>query len=614
MSVLAVDLGFEFVDLALEAGGRVSIVKHPVGDRAPADAALAAIARLSAELSFDIASLEAVRFGATSAINALIARQGARIALITTTGFADTLYLGRQNRRDLYDPVACPATPAFLVAPDDIHEVDGRLDAAGSQVRPLDETRLAIIAGTLAERPVDAVAVCLLHAHREPAHERAVREALASRFEGVPIILSHEIDPHPREFERTVSACLEAWLQPLQARILDRLSSGLAVLGFSGSLDLADSLGTLVPQRQARHRASDLVMSGPAAAVRHAASLLAAADIDAAITVDIGSTTTDISVLRGGSPAFVSSAEHAGVPMRRRMIDLGSLALGGRTRAAADGVGGVRLRPPPGGDGPTLHDCLAFLRRLPLPASDGTTQRLASLGTSLGEADAEAAALRVVEAGEQAAATAILRHAVGHNLDPARATLVAMGGLGGVLGAGVAARLGVTRILVPERASLAGALGLLAMSANPSARIRVDMEPAALGDEGLRRCLESLRAMLPGGGRAGHERLVAEMAATAALHPLEIAFREPPSGAQAVAAAFAEQYEQRYGIRPPAGGHVFALTLSRVTQAPVRTETVPEPPGPACGMRALPGGTLWIPAGWTLSSGPGCHLLERSAA
>lgn len=614
MSVLAIDIGSEFVDLAFEGKDTLRTLKRPVGSDDPARAILSAMDDFSLSAGIPVPNLPDIRIGSTGAINALLAKRTGRIALLTTTGFADTLYLGRQNRRELYNPIARLASPTFLVDRHNIHEIAGRFDAEGKEIALFSENGAAELVRTLSSERYDAIAVCLLYSYLNPDHELRLRGLIEQALPEVPVILSHEIDPNPREFERTVSTCLEACLRPMEARTMAALQTGLSQRGFTGKLQFADGTGRLLTPEVARTRSSALLISGPAAAARHAAWLSDTSETPLALAVDIGSTTTDMALIQDGTPVFTRQSEFAGVPIRQAMTDVHSLELGGLACPALDGIGGIVFERPSDAPSLSLRDCLAWLERIPVRAPPETKIHLDPLGEGL-NLSADATAEAVVAAAEQQVASALLKFSVKRNVDPSRAALVGMGGLGAVLGAGIAERLGITKILVPEAPAVAGALGMLSMGPNISKTLRVGANALALGQSGLADCLNTLRAALPSlDSTRFTESLSVEMAATPFMHPFEVALLQPSDDPQVLVSAFAAQYADRFGIDPPGSGHVFAMSLAHVPADLHTRRPKPTLPETSSGMIASEGGTLWIPEGWDLSVIEGGYAMTRAEA
>ena len=335
MSVLAVDIGASHVDLAWHDGRSVALVKHPRGGQGLAASVLAAVDACGR----DPAGLAALRLATTLPLNALLGGKRARVALVTSQGFADVLALGRQNRADLHDPVArhpLAVLGAPLVAPGDVHCLTARADARGSVVAPVDPAALSALVAGLRADPPDAVAVSLVFGHLAPGLEHAVAEALRAALPGVPVACGHQVDPQPREFERTLATVIEAALAPLLQGTLARVMAGLAERGAHPRLLLADGAGALRPAEAMEGRLSALLEGGPAAAAALAARHLPQG---AGLVLDMGAASMDLVLVQAGRPVLARYRTLAGLPLRRVGVDGESIALGGASVLA----GGMRL-------------------------------------------------------------------------------------------------------------------------------------------------------------------------------------------------------------------------------------------------------------------------------
>lgn len=620
MTRLAVDVGSEFIDVAIASPSNRGVHKEPRGGRSDAAAMLTAIDAALARWSTRVETLDELRVGSTGAINMLLARDGARVGLLTTDGFRDCLWLGRQNRADLYDPVARSPAPKFLVDRQDAFEVAGRFDSVGRQVTALDEDAVRAAARAMRERGVEAVAVCLLFAHVNPNHEIRCREIIRAAMPQAEICLSHEIDPQPREYERTVSTCLEAWLRPAAARALAEFEDGLRRRGFSGSLFLADARGALIGREAALPRLSHLLAGGPAASACAAATIAGRMGAAVAIGIDIGSASTDIILIRDGEPSTSRNAVLAGAPLRQDMVDLSSISLGGGSRVKPDGHHGLVFEAGLGdATAPTLSDALVLLGHIPAVPGRDAEAGLRAAGAALGETDASRTAQRIVEAAERKAAAALLDFAVRRNVDPAMTGLVAMGGLGGILASGIASILGMRRIGFPEAPAAAGALGLLAAQRRFEAKESVGAWTDRLADTELRSISQRLSrlaraaAEVAAADEAVSPFVTLEMAATPHMHPLRITLGTVPEHAQAIADAFRAHHLAEFGIRPSGCGFIFSLAVSLGMAEPedtVRLGSAASSHGEAGRRTLTAAGVILQPDGWTLSVGDGCYVLE----
>ncbi len=465
---LGVDVGGTFTDFALLKDGQLVTYKLPTTGKDQALAVLDGARRLG------MGAGARVVHGSTVATNALLERKGALTALIATKGFADVLEIGRQNRPHLYALVDHRLPP---LAPADLrYEVDERLDAEGHILRRLDPSALAPIVADMQARGVEAVAVCLLFSFLDPTHERALRDALPQHF---IVSLSSDILPEYREYERTSTTVINAYVAPLMARYLGHLSDDLARQGLC-DLFLMQSSGGVMAVEQARALPARLALSGPAAGVRGAHHVARLAGFSQIITFDMGGTSTDVSLLPG---RIQETAEHmvAGLPLRLPMIDIHTVGAGGGSLARLDGGGALRVGPQSagaepgpvcsgrGGAIPTVTDANLVLGRL--SAADflggrmsldvaAARSALEVLGREMGT-DALAAALGAVRVANATMERAIRTISVERGFDPRQFTLVAFGGAGPLHACELAEALDMRSVLVPRYPGILCALGLL---------------------------------------------------------------------------------------------------------------------------------------------------------
>lgn len=437
MRRLAIDIGARFADLCLVDGGSWSVAKRPLGGD-PFEAVRDGLDHLGVAAG----SLDEIRVASTAPLNALLAKRPAPTALLTTRGFADTLALARQDRVSLYDPVARSAAPTLLVGHDDIHEIGGRIDAAGGEAGPLDGADIEAAIVAMKRAGTRAVAICLLFAHVNPTHEQHVAKAVAAALPDVSISASHAVDPRPREYERTVATLLDAWMRATDMGGLAPLRDRLKDAGFAGRLLFGDARGVAMGEAAFHGMSANLVGAGAAAAARMAAS----ASGGEGVALDVGSASADLTVFSGGAPVLTGRSRLGGIDWPHDHVDAQSLALGGSSRAH---VAETAVRFVPGAeDRPTLDTALARLGRMTRPTGASTEAFSADL------------AQRIVAAAEAQLAEATVRFATRRNIDPTRADLVITGGAGPLLAAGIAEAIGRPQVLLPFAPAAAGALGL----------------------------------------------------------------------------------------------------------------------------------------------------------
>ncbi|WP_010140098.1 hydantoinase/oxoprolinase N-terminal domain-containing protein [Oceanicola sp. S124] len=593
---LALDLGARFADFVAWDDAGVRIAKQPNGPD------LAAVLRAGlAGLGLSAGDLHSLRVVTTAPLNALLDRAPAPVALLTSRGFADTLRLGRQNRAALYDPVATSPAPSFLVAPGHIHEIGGRLAADGTEVAPLDLADLDRAIEALQRLDVRAVAVCLLFSHVDPRHEQAVAARLRAALPDVALSLSHQVDPAPREYDRTVSAVLDAWVAARAQSLLAELRAGLGP-AFTGRILLGDGRGVLVPEETFARRRALLLTGGPAAAARAGA---ASGDAGAErLILDIGSQSADIAMVRGGEPVSVSHGRFAGVDLRATMVDMASLPLGGARRVRRDAAGELHFDADDAA-APSLDDALAVLGLLP-DADGGAARRLACLGEDDG-----VMASQIVTAAARQAALALVGHATRRNLDPLRAELCVMGGTGPLLATAIADQIGLSAVIVPRAPGAAGAMGLAQAPQRQEALHRLDRALDSLDDAALAEALDRLEADVPGGGTPV---FTLTLAARTQMHPIELVLEARPASVAAIREELRLAYDQLYGVTPPGAGHLFSLRLHRDRAGrlpPMKPLVAGTPGGDAPRLLPTEAGAIHLPEGWQAVAGAGAWTLTR---
>ncbi len=485
---VASDVGGTFTDnLAYdETLRRVTVAKVPT---TPENRAVGTVRGLKRALELQGragADVAYVGHGMTTATNAVIQRSGGRTALITNEGFRDLLLIGRQNRPSLYD--IRQTRPLPLVRREDCYTVRGRLDPTGREVTPLDENGLRDIARRLKADAVAAVAVCLLHAYANPEHERRAKAILTEELPGILICISTDILAEFREYERASTVVLNAYLLPVMDRYLASLSELLADpgegLGLAPEVPVMvmEASGGLMTVASAREKPVHTVLSGPAGGVvasAHVAQLSGFAEI---ITLDMGGTSTDISLILCGRPQVTREASLEGAPIRIPVIDINAIGAGGGSIAWIDEGGALRVGPKSaeavpgpacygrGGTEPTVTDANLVLGRFgadtrlggelaldPEAAARAIAERIAGpLGLDL--TAAAAGILRVANA-TMARGVRVVSVERGH--DPRRLTLVPFGGAGPMHGSPLARELGIPRLLVPPTPGILCALGML---------------------------------------------------------------------------------------------------------------------------------------------------------
>ena len=442
MARAGVDTGGTFTDVVTAAGEVVKLPSDPVHP-----------ARAVAEGVRQAGGAALVAHGTTVATNALLERAGGRVALITTAGYRDTIEIARQARPSLYDQRVDrpqPLVPRMLR-----FEIDGRLDATGKELTPLGPAP-ALPSG------LDAVAVCLLHADLNPQQELEIAAAMAP----VPVVLSSDVSPEFREYERTVTTVVDAYLRrPCRAYLEDLAAVAPEVL-------VMTSAGGLIPRQEAANRPVKLLLSGPAGGVLAAAALASAGGFADGVTLDMGGTSTDVCLIRGGRPEPAAQRHVAGLPIRMPALDVHTIGAGGGSIARIDPGGALVVGPQSAGADPgpacygrggqqaTVTDADLVAGRIPVDGFSGLGRL--DLGLARRALDnAGVTAEGVIAVVDQAMAQALRAVSVQRGVDPAGLTLVAFGGAGPLHACALADDLGLRDVVVPPRAGVFSAAGIL---------------------------------------------------------------------------------------------------------------------------------------------------------
>ena len=470
-----VDIGGTFTDLVLSDGGGLVIHKVLSDPRRPERSMLAG---LEAIASGGIAALDQVAHGSTVATNAILERKGARTALLTSAGFRDLLFIGRQDRPVLYD--VHPRIPAPLIPRERCYEVDERLDFRGEVLLPLDMTQLDRVLDRVAADQVDSIAVCLLFSYVNAEHEQRIRRRILERgivAESWQVVLSSDVLPEFREYERASTIALEAYVRPVMSRYIGELESALPA---TTSLRIMKSDGGVMRAGRVRRQAIHTALSGPAAGVMGAFHLAAVAGYERIITLDMGGTSTDVALVAGEPQPRAESAID-GLPLRLRMLDIETIGAGGGSIARVDAGGALRVGPESAGANPgpavyglggeqvTLSDANAILGRLDADRFLGGNMRLdlaageralAVLARQIGHSIVDTAR-GVIEVAIVNIDRAIRHVSIARGHDPRDFTLAAFGGAGPLHACAAAERLDIPSVLVPPAPGVLCAMGLL---------------------------------------------------------------------------------------------------------------------------------------------------------
>ncbi len=476
---VGIDTGGTFTDLVAfdPRNGQITTFKTPSVPSKPGQALLDAIN--GGGLPFG--EIAALVHGTTVATNALIEHKGARVGFLTTAGHEDIPYIQRINRRWLYDLHWQKPKP-LLRSRRDALGVPERLDNEGREIKAVDRDAVKALCATLRENGVEAVAICLLFAYVNPAHELEVQEIVESELPGLPVSVSHAVAPIWREYERASTTIADAYLKPLMHRYIGSLSESLTSAGLQSPWTIMKSNGGAMGATAAAENPIQTAQSGPAGGMLAAAALGQQAGLPDLLTLDMGGTSADVGLIIKGEQKHTTEYEiEWGVPAAIPLIDIKSIGAGGGSIAWVDAGGFLRVGPQSagaapgpacygrGGELPTVTDANLVLGKLDpgyflggrmtldVEASKRVLQPLADqLGMSLTEL-----ASSIVEIANENMASAIKMVSIERGHDPRRFTLFGFGGAGPLHAASVARALRIPRVLIPIYPGNASALGML---------------------------------------------------------------------------------------------------------------------------------------------------------
>jgi 5-oxoprolinase (ATP-hydrolysing)/N-methylhydantoinase A len=582
---IGVDIGGTFTDFVLldATSGRIRIHKCLTTPKDPSIGALVGLDELLRASGLTLSQIGQIVHGTTLVTNAIIERTGAKLALLTTRGFRDTLEMGIEQRYDIYDLFLQFPEP---LAPRDLRrEIDERMTRDGAVIAPIDLHQVRREVTDLVTRGVEALAVCFLHSYKNPAHEQAVKDLVAREFPDLSVSLSCEVVPELREYERGTTTSANAYVQPLVDRYVGRLEDALRERGFDGRFDLMQSSGGTASPRMAREFPVRLLESGPAGGGLATAFFGEQADQRDVISFDMGGTTAKACLVQGGKPDVAPMIEAArvhrfkrgsGLPIKAPAIDMIEIGAGGGSIAHVDQLGLLKVGPRSagadpgpasyslGGKEPTVTDANLLLGYLDSDFFLGGRMRLdraaaeAALTHVAGPLRLSAidAAWGVYSIVCESMAAAARVHIVEKGRDPRRYAMLGFGGAGPAHAARVARILGVREVLIPPASGATSALGFLVapisfefVTSLPGVLDELDLDAvnALLGDlEAKGRALLADAGVAPGDvtvTRRAEMRLLGQVHDITVTLPAERLARENLS---TVKAAFATEYTRLY--------------------------------------------------------------------
>ena len=578
MTRVGVDVGGTFTDLvAVRPDGSLEIRKVASTPSDPSLGLFQALDALGTPQS--PIPIDVLIHGTTVATNALLERRGARVALVTTAGFEDVLWLRRQDRAALYDLARDHPPPLVMRA--DVVGVRERMGPHGV-IGALSSSEIARVTARIKELAPESVAIALLFAFRHPEHERQLAAAIRNELPDLAVATSHEVLPVFREYERTSTTTAEAYLRPTVASYVTRTAATAKQHGVRALRIMTSSGGTLAPD-QAAVRAASLALSGPAGGVVGAGLVGAALGVGDLLTLDMGGTSADASLITSGVALTEGAETVAGVPLALPAILIETVSAGGGSIAAVDEGGALRVGPRSagavpgpacygrGGTEPTVTDACLVLGWLDAEYRLADAVRLdrsaperaiATLGS-----DVARVAAGIVQVSTAVMARALKRVSVARGIDPREMALLPFGGAGPLFGCALADSLGMSRVIVPPHPGVLSALGLAAAPERVDVLASLHRALADVRDGDLHRAFQPLLAAaardLP------NASLARFVDCRFAGQGYEVTVPAPRDDAAAIASTFQAAHRARHGHADPEQP-VELVNLRVVAEKPAR--------------------------------------------
>lgn len=507
MSVwVGIDVGGTFTDVIVytENGSRSFTAKVASTPEDPSEGFIQGLMKGLEESNSIPGDVVTLVHGSTVGTNAVLERAGARVGIITTAGFEDTLYIGRAKRTEMYNLMIDPETPYFLCPRSRVRGVAGRMSKDGQVVDKVDAVAVRNAVHDLVENEkIEALAVNLLFSFVSPAQEEEIAAIVKADYPDLYVSLSSSVDPRAREYERMVVTTMDAYLRPKMARYIGTLQKRLVDLGFSANLQIMESHGGIIDGQMIQERAVGTLLSGLAGGAIGTSAIGRAASRRQILAFDMGGTSTDVTLINGGKPLVSDDGKIGKHDIRVPMVDVHTIGAGGGSIALVDASGSLRVGPQSAGADPgpaaysrggmdaTVTDAnlvLGFLGANGLAGGALSLDRERAyraveenVAKPLGiRVDQAAWGIHRIAVSGMAAAARVVSVSRGH--DARNFTLLASGGAGPLHACGVADDLGITEILIPPYPGVLSAYGLLAADAEAPQwkTVRADLSAAGM--------------------------------------------------------------------------------------------------------------------------------------
>ncbi len=627
---IGIDAGGTFTDvMAVDETGRVRVVKVPSTPSEPVSGPINGIAAIRAQLGPD-ARVSDVAHGTTVGLNALLQRRFPPVALVVTRGFRHVLEIARHTVPGQWGAIYSWVKPERVVPLENVFELDERLDAEGHVLQALDDAEVRELGARLRAAGIGTIAVCLLHAYRNPVHEQRVKAILRDIDPQWLLSVSSEVMPEFREYERMVTTATNAVLAPLIGRYMAEFDArARAALGdVSAQVFVMRSAGGVVSAREAAEQPLRTALSGPAGGVLGMARLAAAAGFPKAITFDMGGTSTDVAAVANGRPLMTTDGSIDIYPLRTPTVDLVTIGAGGGSVVALGTAGRLKVGPRSTGADPgpacyrrggalaAITDANLLLGRVPSRLVGGEFEldpalargALERVGAELG-LTAEEVAYSAIEIASNNMAGAVREVSVRRGLDPRDYTLVAFGGAGPLHASRLAELVGIPRVLVPPHPGLGSCIGMLLADVVVDASRTLVQRDDALDAAAVAAVFGELeQAVRASAVRNGVPEPLLERSVDLRYVGMGTEIRVPVEGGevtidtlQRALQAFHDEHRARYGFAYPGSQRVDLLAVRLEGRGP-RAQALPLPMLPAAGATPVPRGSrraaVLGPADW----------------
>ena len=569
MRCVGIDVGGTFTDIVVydEESGELIASKSPTTPENPAEGVINVLQKMS----IDLAQVTSFRHGATVATNTALERKGARLGVITTQGFRDVLIIGRGNRTLLYDIKA--VRPEGLVKRSRVIEVAERVGPGGEILVPLDENAVAEATILLREQGVETIAICFLHSYVNPQPERKAAEIVERTWPGALVCTSSQVLPERREYERFSTTALNAYIAPRMSGYLNQLSASLRTGGLSVTPEIMSSSGGSWPFDEMARLPVNSMLSGPAGGVIGTVEFARNLDIDNVITYDMGGTSTDTCLIRGGRYALATEGMVGGLPNRAPEIEINTVGAGGGSLAYLGDGGFLNVGPRSAGafpgpacygygsTEPTVTDANVVLGRFrpmqPLGGEitidvDAAEQAVDGLAAQL-KLDRMKTAEGIIQIAVTRMTVAIKEISVMRGIDPRDFSLLAYGGAGPLHAALIANELGMSQVLIPPLSGSFSAYGLLVADRRRDRSLTRQLTLSESSVEEIEKIIrplheEARQELLSDGFTPEQIRieLSADMRYEGQAYELNTALPKKIESIDQIGKAFQQTYEERY--------------------------------------------------------------------